>query len=132
MGRQEAADEGGGGEDAVIFSLSHRERVASAASRVRGSKLSQARIPSPHGGERAQGGPAGRFPNKASTPAWGGGGASACSSCAPQDQVGVADLVAAMAGNERDRGVFHLPLGGISVAHLAHAFDDLQHAFRMR
>jgi hypothetical protein len=44
----------------------------------------------------------------------------------------MADLVAAMTGDECDLRVFHLPLRGISVAHLAHAFDHLQHTFGMR
>ena len=49
-----------------------------------------------------------------------------------QDQSRVADLIAAVAGNQRDFGVLDLALRRIGVAHLARAFDDLQHALDMR
>src|SRR5712691_7574877 len=53
------------------------------------------------------------------------------SSATLQDQRGMADLVAAMAGDQRDSRVLDLALGWIVAAQLAHAFDDLQHAFDM-
>src|SRR5580765_202476 len=48
-----------------------------------------------------------------------------------QNESRMADLIAAMAGDQRNFRVFHLASGGIGMAELAHAFDDLQHAFDM-
>src|SRR4051794_9473743 len=75
-----------------------------------------------------------RLPNREWIPAQGVVWASGLcrSSCAPQNESGMANLIAAVAGDQRDLGVFHLAVGRIGVSHLADALDDLQHAFAMR
>src|SRR5262249_50688436 len=48
-----------------------------------------------------------------------------------QNQRRVANLIAAMTGNQRDFRILHLTLRGIGVAELTYALDDLQHALDM-
>src|SRR5688572_30762528 len=74
-----------------------------------------------------------RRPNTAATPAraWAAACGRARSSRPPEDQGRVADLVAAVARDERDLGVLDLTIGRIRVAHLPRALDHLQHALDM-
>src|SRR5438477_494708 len=62
-------------------------------------------------------------------------GAAVCEparpSGAPQNERRMADLIAAMTGDERDSRIPHLAVGGIIAPQLAHPFDDLQHALDM-
>src|SRR4051812_14857492 len=53
------------------------------------------------------------------------------SSIASEDQGGMTDLVAAMAGNQGDLRVLDLPLRRIGVSQLPCALDDLQHSLDM-
>src|SRR5262249_23497609 len=48
-----------------------------------------------------------------------------------QYESGMTHLIAAMTRDESNLRVFHLPFGRIGAAKLAHALDDLQHAFDM-
>lgn len=54
------------------------------------------------------------------------------SSCASQNKSGMTNLIAAVAGHQANLCVLDLPARRIGVTHLAHAFDNLQHAFGMR
>src|SRR5438067_1360929 len=62
-------------------------------------------------------------------------GAAVCEPAQPsgasQNERGMADLIAAMTGDERDLGIPDLALGSVVAPQLAHPFDDLQHALDM-